>query len=599
MESLPISLPPADLLSTIPPSPPTESPIDLSRLSSPEPDPDEQVNGEVNPPHDAASAGSRSNSVPPTKRTGSSTKKARSKSAIQKQLSVQAAASRQRESVLYSNPDITSKIDFDGLAVDMAIHLLDLHWNRLHFTYLLTYRPAIADSLLNNGPYINKLLLSAIYLQSSVHSDLQFHADPDDPQSIGMPFYDRFKKLLPKYIDEPTLPTIVALLICGECLIPYGKQSAGWVYCGMAYRMITDLGYHLDVPPEKYAQLGLTAVDMEIRKRVYWGAYATDKFQSICLGRQPALSLLESTIPSDFLDCHEEWLEWKPYKDPNFPTPGLDNYPGRPAHALSVFQRSLRLATVTERIIKSMYSVNKVPLTASETLHTRNMLKSHLVHWRANIPPHFRFGISDDIPPPPHLLSLYVTHWSLVILIEQPFLNRSQLDPNMNPAAKEEGRKSCVTAALEIWRLLDAYNTAFGFKHAHYGLFYAAYSAVAVMLQHAKQDSPDYVKCLRFFWMMLSEYQRGYARGLEKPLKLPGCLLVRIKGIFDQHANMSESDQTTGGLEINDVRMGIRRFLDLESLESGSFDAWLDSQTGLTFDDAFFAEYSMFGLFGH
>ncbi|KAJ4264415.1 hypothetical protein NW762_005614 [Fusarium torreyae] len=407
MESLPISLPPADFLSTIPPSPPAGSPIDLSRLSSPESNADVQVNGAANPPHDTTSADSQGNPAPSAENSESATNSVTSKAEIQKQLSLNAAASRQSERLLYSVPDVTSNVDFDGLSGDMAMHLLDLHWNGLHFTYLLTYRPAIMDSLLNNGPYVNKLLLTAIYFQSSIYSNFGFHSDPNDPQTTGMAFYSRFKQLLPDYIDEPTLPTIVALLICGECLIPYGKQSAGWVYCGMAYRMITDMGYHLNIPPEKGAESGITATDMEMRRRVYWGAYAVDKFQSVCLGRQPALSLLEGTLPSDFLDWHEESVEWKPYKDPK--TPALDSVTilGSPAHAVSIFQRSLRLATITERIIKSLYSIDKASLTASESLHTRNMLKGHLVHWRAVTPAHLRYDTSDDTPtPPPHLLSL-------------------------------------------------------------------------------------------------------------------------------------------------------------------------------------------------
>lgn len=40
--------------------------------------------------------------------------------------------------------------------------------------------------------------------------------------------------------------TVVALLICGACLLP-GKQSAGWLFCGMGCRMLEDLGCYLDV----------------------------------------------------------------------------------------------------------------------------------------------------------------------------------------------------------------------------------------------------------------------------------------------------------------------------------------------------------------
>lgn len=83
--------------------------------------------------------------------------------------------------MIYSTPSVAANIDFDGVPMDMAMHLLDLHWNRLHLMYLLTYRPAIMDSLFNNGPYVNKLLLNAIYLQSSLYSDrTSLRSDPEN-----------------------------------------------------------------------------------------------------------------------------------------------------------------------------------------------------------------------------------------------------------------------------------------------------------------------------------------------------------------------------------------------------------------------------------
>lgn len=106
-----------------------------------------------------------------------------------------------------------------------------------------------------DGPYVNKLLLNTIYLQSSLYSDrTSLRLELNDPQTTGMAFYHRFKALLVHYIDKPSVPTVVALLACGTCLVQYGKQSASWAFCGMACRIIMYLGYHLDDP--KYSPSG-------------------------------------------------------------------------------------------------------------------------------------------------------------------------------------------------------------------------------------------------------------------------------------------------------------------------------------------------------
>ncbi|KAJ1333116.1 catalase-peroxidase [Microdochium nivale] len=114
-----------------------------------------------------------------------------SRAAIQARLVSHAAVQRQRESFVYSNPPAT--MDLDGVDPELARHLIDLHWNRQHYAYLLTYRPAVMDSLINGGRWCNKLLLNAMYYTSSLYSDREcLRSTPQDTQSAGDRFYRRF-----------------------------------------------------------------------------------------------------------------------------------------------------------------------------------------------------------------------------------------------------------------------------------------------------------------------------------------------------------------------------------------------------------------------
>jgi len=101
--------------------------------------------------------------------------------------------------------------------MDMAMHLLELHWNRLYLMYLLTYHPVVMNSLFNNGPYMKKLHLNAIYLQGSLYGDrVSLRSDTAYPQKTGMEFYDkRLKGFLAHYVDKPRMPTVVTLLTLG------------------------------------------------------------------------------------------------------------------------------------------------------------------------------------------------------------------------------------------------------------------------------------------------------------------------------------------------------------------------------------------------
>lgn len=333
------------------------------------------------------------------------------RNAAQHRLISQAAISKQREIVLYMTPSITDKIDFDGLPADTAMHLLDVHWTGLHHAYLMTYRPAIMDSLINGGPYINKLLLNAIYMQSSLFSDREnFRLNPEDPQTTGMAFYDRFKALIGQYIDQPTMPTIVALQLCGAVLIPYGRQGAGWVYCGMAYRMMLGLGYHLDNPKasERETKFKLSATDVEIRRRVYWGAYVYDKFESFWLGRPPCVRISDSNLSQEYLDLYEEMAEWKPYLDPQSQVldQGLPPYRVRPTYAVSTFQSLLQLSIIAEQVIESFYSARSAKMPEAILLQARDEIANQLDQWRSTLPVYLRFDPAQDPTPPPHQIAL-------------------------------------------------------------------------------------------------------------------------------------------------------------------------------------------------
>lgn len=320
-----------------------------------------------------------------------------------------AALRRQEELRLIYTPSIGANIDFDGVPMDLAVHLLNLHWNRSHFSYLLTYRPAIMDSLLNNGPYVNKLLLNALYLQSSLYNDRSLPPDFQRTNNQGLIFYERLKLLLPEYLDAPTLPTVVALLIAGACLVPYGKQSAGWALCGMAYQMIIDLGCHLTFSPCGGESAGTTSmIEQEMKKRIYWGAFVSDKFQSLFLGRPPMMHEHTGNIDSDFLDSFEEMEEWRPYYDP-MSGPIEDTVPsyycGVPSHAISTFQSLLRLCKIATEIINTFYSTNSAKTPESTLLQVRDSVLEQLDQWYQTLHPWLRFDPTTGSIPAPHQMT--------------------------------------------------------------------------------------------------------------------------------------------------------------------------------------------------
>lgn len=319
-----------------------------------------------------------------------------------------AALQKQREVRMFRQPQ--NLMDLDGCDPELAKHLLDLHFNRQHFAYLITYRPAIMDSLANGGgAWANKLLLNAIFYSSTLYSDREcLRSDPEDSQSVGMHFYNRFKQLLVDEIQNPSIPSAVALLLASATLISQGRSSAGWSLSGTAYRMIMDLGCHMMLGPDYQSTTSLSSgrrlrrdLEHETRKRLYWGAYVTDATQALYLGRPCMFASVEARVPLQLLDTFEELEEWQPYVDPYAPAHTQPAYSSQPAYGISTFTALARLLQISTKIT-DLYGIQTIKRSTEALLDRKRSIEWELESWKNDLPAHLRFHPDETPTPPPH-----------------------------------------------------------------------------------------------------------------------------------------------------------------------------------------------------
>jgi hypothetical protein len=95
--------------------------------------------------------------------------------------------------------------------------------------------------------------------------------------NIGDLLISRARLLLGAEIHRPSsIPTVQALLQLSARDLACGSISQAWLYSGMAFRMVSDLGLHHN--SGKLLDFGyLTAEDLEIRRRLFWSCYFWDK----------------------------------------------------------------------------------------------------------------------------------------------------------------------------------------------------------------------------------------------------------------------------------------------------------------------------------
>ncbi|CAG7950862.1 unnamed protein product [Penicillium nalgiovense] len=413
------------------------------------------------------------------------------------------------------------KLDFDGIDPEIGMHLLSIYWSRQLYTAQIIYRPAFMRDMACEGPYFSKLLLNAIFFVVSKHCDRpELRSDPNDITTAGWKFRQRFTQLLRDSFDKSEITTLQALLIMSNALFSRcDERSLSWLYAGNAFNMFIDLGLHV-LP----AVDSITAEELEIRKRVLWGAYCElslpwilshdlhltsliviDKIQCLFQGRPPLLNRVNLRASLDFLDDYDE-LE--PFQGITYMTtkPGVI-----PSLNVSLLTNLCELTTIVERILREIYSESR----ESNLVHRANIsekIKSQLRNWRQNLPLRLDYLSFPDqavfLPQSACLLALFNV---LIILVHRPLLIGH--DGVINSTTAHESVNACTAAANQIVQILHDYSQHFSLSSAPYMLSYATYISATIHARIVAQkgSNSSVFQSLVLCRNILAEHTRLYS----------------------------------------------------------------------------------------
>ena len=170
---------------------------------------------------------------------------------------------------------LNANFDFDGVDPELAWHLLDLHWNRQHHAFMVTYRPAFMRDMATGGPYsLTHLTERHLFRrQRSSVPGLSFaKCQPMSGLLAGSSGTACVICLVRRWITAISRRFKLCCLCATRFFALGDEPSAAWIYAGNAFRMIIDLGLHVDVTSRSNLR-HLTDEDIEIRRRVFWAAF--------------------------------------------------------------------------------------------------------------------------------------------------------------------------------------------------------------------------------------------------------------------------------------------------------------------------------------
>lgn len=284
--------------------------------------------------------------------------------------------------------------------------LLDLHWCWIQPVFNFVYRPTFTRDLQSNGPYCSVLLLNAVL----AHAVRWAKADSRmvhllEPFEGGALFGRQARAGLMDALQSgaPSIPTVEALLLLSAQECGAGNLTQAWLYSGMAFRLIVDLGIVFD--GRRYARgVQLSVEDIEIRSRLFWACYFWDKIISLYLGRLPVIQETSVSPSLHVLDDTGEIDTWIPQ--------GLDqaharNYPPTQAYTTSCFINTCALAKILNGILVTMYNPVKES-TLAEVAKCALDEGERLKTWHERLPPHLTVTVH-SLPeqcPPSHIITL-------------------------------------------------------------------------------------------------------------------------------------------------------------------------------------------------
>ncbi|KXT14832.1 hypothetical protein AC579_4091 [Pseudocercospora musae] len=330
-------------------------------------------------------------------------------------------------------------------------HLLQFHWTWIHPVFMFVNKAAFLRDAATGGAHASPLLINVVCLHSTRFTERNLSED----------LLARSRLLLGQVLhQEPSVPTVQALLQLSAREIGNGSLSLAWIYCGMAFRMAVDMGIFTR---QRSSRAGLEQV---VKEQLAWSCYLWDKAVSLYLGRTPTLPVAPNFEPPIGDDLAEKGL-WTPF--PSKPAQAADLEPMR-SYTSSCFANFCILATIITEILLSLYAKNTPTDVSTFVQQTTIKLET----WRAKSPRHIVTEASAEQCPPPHILTQNLLFHATTILLRRPF---SQV---------ASSRSACRRAAEAVEHLLLHFERAFGFEHVTYLIAYSAYTAatVAVLDMH-------------------------------------------------------------------------------------------------------------------
>lgn len=322
---------------------------------------------------------------------------------------------------------------------------------------------------------MNSFLLNSVLSQAARFSDR-----PDAPK-ISDYFAKRALTSLGDAIGKgSSIPTLQGLLIFSARECASGRTSQGWLYSGMAFRMMHDLGIHIYPKSLSHLVGRFSPEELAVRQQIFWSCYTWDKTMSLCLGRAPIIHDIQPVPDADTWpdgDKSENEL-WRP-RFSNSAKPDVAIC--QKSRTNSRFSAYCKLCIIIDNILDTLYS--RLHASDHQPSDYFDQTIQKLEGWANDLPTHLYVDASARTVscPPLHILLLNLLYHATIILLCRPHRPKS-----------ERARALATNAAEMIDGLLTLHVKRFGLRVMTYLEMYTVFVGATInILDFKEQDGPE------------------------------------------------------------------------------------------------------------
>ncbi|KAJ9605150.1 hypothetical protein H2200_010540 [Cladophialophora chaetospira] len=383
-------------------------------------------------------------------------------------------------STIYTTPDVSLTAEPAGppqvlseLTSEFLDHLLDAYWCWAQHLHLVLNRRLFLRDLFVSGPWVTPFLICSVLAQAARYSTRP------EAAHIGNHFAARALQLLADDIDRgSSILTLQGLLILSARECACGRTSQGWLYSGMAFRMMRELGIHIDSKKMSYLTRQYSEEELAMRQQVFWSCFTWDKTMSLCLGRAPIIhDMIDFPSADTLIDGRETDEEsWRPVL-------------GQEQESIAAFieQKSLggarfaaycKLCAIIDGVLDGLYCRPHQSKRDRLLAFLENTIRK-LEDWSANLPEGLFISAEGKVVlcPPIHILLLNLTYHATMILLCRPYRKLST-----------KAQDLCTKAAQMIDSLFTLHVRRFGYRFITYLQTYTMFVACTINVLDLKEN---------------------------------------------------------------------------------------------------------------